>query len=248
MKKGSAEYTEGCKEKYLDKCEWTKKKKVCVMGWAHGNIADAIYAKLMCKGHYTQAFDIGELTVGSPRADWDRYDTFIFNNGETRLDWIEEQEYHRIQSVVDNCLTNTMMTTSEIVDQTIDTHVIKTIIFIGSMAHNHVLNGSAPYCAAKAGLNMFAKCIGYELAPKGYRVFCINPSNVLNAPMSEETINGLMRYKSLSRDEAEAYWAAECPLGTFLSKDEIANIVAFCLTQEARYLSGTSIDLAGGGR
>jgi hypothetical protein len=37
-------------------------------------------------------------------------------------------------------------------------------------------------------------------------------------------------------------------MGTFLQKDEIASLVKMLLTDEARYLSGSNLELAGGQR
>ena len=244
----SAEHTAMCKEEYLNKCTWYERKDVIVLGHQNGNIGDEIGKKLYGEDHEVRITNIANRDLAHSYDDWGRHDTFIFNNGLTHLDWIENQEISKIHDVVNSVLTYTMTSVSDIVKQTIDQPIIKTIVFIGSMAHNHVLNGSAPYCAAKAGLNMFAKCIAYELAPKGYRVFCINPSNVRDAPMSKATIRGLMRYRNLSLEDAALYWGSECPMGTFLDMSEIADMVAFCLTDKARYLSGNPIELAGGGR
>ena len=246
MKKGSAEHIKGWARK-TENYKIKQTRYVTVHGCANGNIGDAI-----CEGihetHYTKGFSMEDYRVGTADLSYKLTDAIIFNNGLNHLDWIEDQPEEEIWNVTQAILTHTMVETSHFVKQTIKMSNVKTIIFIGSMAHNHVLNGSAPYCAAKAGLQMFAKCIAYELAPKGYRVYCINPSNVQDSPMSEATIQGLMRYKNLSRQEAEDYWGAECPMGTFLRKDEIAGVVSFLLTVEARYLSGTAIDLPGAQR
>jgi NAD(P)-dependent dehydrogenase (short-subunit alcohol dehydrogenase family) len=116
------------------------------------------------------------------------------------------------------------------------------------MAYNKVLNGSSIYCASKAAMAHFVRCIAWELGPKAYDVFAIHPSNVLDAPMSEETIQGLMRYRNMSRAAAEAYWND----GTFrdqpLTKWEIADLVSFLFTPASAYLSGTQLELAGGAR
>src|SRR4051794_5403436 len=49
------------------------------------------------------------------------------------------------------------------------------IIFIGSYGHDHPFTAGTPYCAAKAGLNMAARTLAWELTDRGYRVACINP-------------------------------------------------------------------------
>jgi NAD(P)-dependent dehydrogenase (short-subunit alcohol dehydrogenase family) len=151
-------------------------------------------------------------------------------------------------SVVENSLTSQMILLKKYVERTINKPYIKTVIFIGSMAHQSVLNGSSPYCAAKAGLNHFVRCTAWELAPKGFRIFIVNPSNVQDAPMSEKTIKDLMRYRNLDREQAESYWSDSCPLGSFLTKNEIAEICYNLTKDEFKYLCGQPINLSGGNR
>jgi NAD(P)-dependent dehydrogenase (short-subunit alcohol dehydrogenase family) len=244
----SSSYTDNAKSMYLDNAKIKKVKDILVLGYEEGNIGSAI-AKHLSLEHNVSFKTMKELNVMIPDDfDLSAYDTIILNNGDTELNWIEDQHDDSIVRMIDNNLTGSIITTSKFVKDTLASGCIKNIIFIGSMAHNHVLNGSAPYCAAKAGLIHYAKCIAYELAPKGYRVFCVNPSNVQDAPMSLKTISELEKYRNLSNTEAKAYWAAECPMGNFLTMEEIASTVAFLLTESAKYLSGSNIDMAGGQR
>jgi NAD(P)-dependent dehydrogenase (short-subunit alcohol dehydrogenase family) len=95
---------------------------------------------------------------------------------------------------------------------------------------------------------MLTRCLAWELAPKGYDVYCIHPSNVEDAPMSEETIQGLMAYRGLTRTVAERYWSDTVLRDHQLTKDEITFMVKTLLRAEAGYLSGSNIELAGGAR
>jgi len=249
-KQVSADYTSAMKYVFLNKSTYVNRRTAAIFGVSENNIGESISKKLNLNHRVDtiteEEMDLRDVTKIS-LFPFSKYDTFIFNNGFTNLDWIENQTPYNISQAITINLTSNIIATREIVRQTMGDRQIKIIIFIGSMAHSHVLNGSAPYCAAKAGLQHFARCISYELAPKGYRVYCVNPSNVQDSPMSEKTIKGLMEYRGLTRVEAEAYWAAECPMGTFLRKDEIADVVEFLLTEKARYMS-PCIDLPGGQR
>lgn len=178
---------------------------------------------------------------------WHKYDTVVFANGETRLNWIEDQSCLDMVQVVRNKMEATMFGISEFVRQTIDQAWIKNIVVIGSMAYRSVLNGSAPYCAASAGLVHFARCAAWELAPKGYRVFIVNPSNTEGTPMTEATIKGLMKYRNLEREEAESYWGAVRALPRWLQVENIGEIVTALVTDDNfEWLSGTPLDLGGG--
>jgi NAD(P)-dependent dehydrogenase (short-subunit alcohol dehydrogenase family) len=47
---------------------------------------------------------------------------------------------------------------------------LRHIVFIGSYAHEHPFTNGTLYCAAKAGLAMAARTLGWELTDRGYRV------------------------------------------------------------------------------
>lgn len=218
-----------------------------------GNIGSHIANRLMMNEWFEGVAEHNERTLDISQEDivrrtrWVHFDTLVLANGETNLAWIENQDPLDILSVVQNSLTASMLAASAFVKQTIKETHLKYIVFVGSMAHRAVLNGSAPYCAAKAGLNHFARCVAWELAPKGYRVFIVNPSNTEGTPMTEKTIHGLMEYRDLSLPEAEAYWGAVRALPRWLQPDEIGEIVHDLVTKrEMEWLCGVPLDLGGG--
>lgn len=172
----------------------------------------------------------------------------VLCHGHTHLDWIENQSIKNVDRVLNASLVSHIKIVSQFVINTIDSDERKVIIIIGSMAASAVLNASAPYCAAKAGLQHFVKCIAWELAPKGYDVYLINPSNVADSPMSDATMLGLQRYRGMTKEQAHAYWSAGNPRNEFLSKDEIAELTYTLATGKFPYLSGTPLNMGGGQR
>lgn len=219
-----------------------------------GNIGSAIAEVLEDNGYDVLDPPIQELdvTVESHTRDCLRsfpgVDTLILANGYTFMDWIENYPASEIMRVVNNSLVGSMIATSVFVQETIEDPHHKHIVYIGSMAAKGVLNASAPYCAAKAGLNHFAKCMGWELTPKGYSVFVVNPSNTEGTPMTERTIELIMRYRGIGREEAEAYWSSINLKEHWLQPLDIAETVSYLVSGRAAYQSGTAIDLSGGQR
>jgi meso-butanediol dehydrogenase/(S,S)-butanediol dehydrogenase/diacetyl reductase len=187
-------------------------------------------------------FDYDRLPIGH---DWD---ALIACHGVMDLNWFESASGKKVRQIFDVNLTGNYMLAQEFVRATIDSEHRKKIIFMGSMAYTKVLNASAAYCASKAGLAMLTRCLAWELAPKGYDVYCVHPSNVEDAPMSEETIQGLMRYRDLSLEQAVAYWRDSVIRDHQLTKEEISFTVSMLLRGEAGYMSGSNIELAGGAR
>lgn len=254
----ASSYIEACKEKYLTRLPFeTWGKAALVVGDNQkDNIGHAISQRLENSGyqifrnnHVDFAMDTAAETLYTDgEYPSEMLDALICCAGDTHLDWIENQERSHIAGVIDSCLQVPIFMARNFVNLTLDSSKRKYIVFIGSMAYRNVLNGSAVYCAAKAGLAHFAKCIAWELAPKGYNVFCVHPSNTEGTPMTEQTIQGLMRYRNLSREQAEAYWGAVLPKERWLQPEDIAETVAWLVSGKADYLSGTNIDMAGGQR
>lgn len=240
-----------------------EKRAALVVGVREGNIGEAIADELSETGFgRVHTRDIvsrrsdgrdtplnlnDQRTLNSTR--FDRYDTLVLANGMTNLAWLEDQNLNddRIEAVISNKLTASVKAVSEFAKQTIDSPEIKHIVLIGSMAHRSVLNASAPYCAACAGLMHFARCAAWELAPKGFRVFIVNPSNVEGTPMTEETIKGIESYRGVDRKQAEEYWGAVRALPEWLKREDIAVLVRRLVTDpEMRWLAGSALDLGGG--
>lgn len=94
-----------------------------------------------------------------------------------------------------------------------------------------------------AGLS-FTKALAMEVAPDNVLVNAVNIGFVVTPQW--ENIR-LRRAPELPPDEFFRELAAqEVPLGRFGSADEVSGLVAFLLSARASYITGASIDVAGG--
>jgi len=94
-----------------------------------------------------------------------------------------------------------------------------------------------------AGLS-FTKALAMEVAPDNVLVNAVNIGFVVTPQW--ENIR-LRRAPELPPDEFFRRLAAqEVPLGRFGSADEVSGLVAFLLSARASYITGASIDVAGG--
>lgn len=248
----SSAYLEDKKSRHGSK-KFPEDRKILITGVSNGNIGEGIAERMEVVGEVrviredeydlTNSLDAAEALRSMPDID-----TLILCHGYTNLDWVEDQQPDQIAKMISVNLTSHINLISGFARMTIDANYKKTILVIGSMAASAVLNGSSPYCAAKAGLQHFIKCVAWELAPKGFDVYIINPSNVENSPMSDQTIRDLARYRVMSMAEAVEYWSANNPRSGFLSKDEIADLTLHLVRGWYPYLSGTPLNLGGGQR
>ena len=101
------------------------------------------------------------------------------------------------------------------------------------------------YCSSKAGLIVFTQCLAEELAPKGSRANCICPGNI-NTSMHTEALHAEAEQRGLTFEEIKAIEWAKIPLGKAGDPADIANAALFLSSDEAKYITGASIDVNGG--
>jgi NAD(P)-dependent dehydrogenase (short-subunit alcohol dehydrogenase family) len=99
-----------------------------------------------------------------------------------------------------------------------------------------------PYCASKFAVIGLTQSLAREVAPHGIRVNAVCPGIVaateLRARIDDES-------RALGRPTA-AERVALIPLGRLGEADEVAGVVAFLRSDDARYMTGQAINVTGG--
>ncbi|MGM7774693.1 SDR family NAD(P)-dependent oxidoreductase [Arthrobacter sp. KNU-44] len=102
----------------------------------------------------------------------------------------------------------------------------------------------AAYCAAKAGLIVFAQALADELAPT-IRVNTICPGNV-NTRMHHAALESEAAERGISAEEMKDIEWAKMPMLRPGEPEEIAEAVYFLSSPAASYITGASLDVNGG--
>lgn len=109
-------------------------------------------------------------------------------------------------------------------------------------------DGTLAYAAAKAGLRAYSKGLAGQLAAHGIRVNTVSPGGI-QTEAAEDLIDRLAEGLDGDRAAAEQSLLAALggvPLGRFATPEEIADTVAFLLSDAAASIVGANIVVDGG--
>jgi glucose 1-dehydrogenase len=110
--------------------------------------------------------------------------------------------------------------------------IVATASMSGSEAHANL----GPYGPSKAALIMLVKVLAQELGPHGIRANTISPGMVRTG----------MTAAVYADERLAAERAALVPLGRVATPEDIADVVAFLLGPDARYITGHDLIVDGG--
>lgn len=171
--------------------------------------------------------------VGAVRACFGRIDCLVNNAGvveDAQLKNMQSDQWDRVIAVN---LSGAYHCARSVID-TMLAQRAGSIVNIASVVGLYGNFGQSNYAAAKAGLIGMTRSWAKELGPKGIRANAICPglvhSSTLTA-MPEPMLEDILR---------------RVPLGRLGTPGEVASLAAFLASDEASYMSGAVIEVAGG--
>ena len=112
------------------------------------------------------------------------------------------------------------------------------VINVSSIAATHALPGLSVYSATKAALDALTRVWATELGPRGVTVNAVAPGLVDTAMLKAATPR--------MGEEAVKGMVARTPLGRLGTPSDIADVVAFLASPDARWVTGQVLDTTGG--
>ncbi len=163
-------------------------------------------------------------------------DILINNAGGGSGGRVHELDLERVDRMLSANLRAVILATAEYARLTTSPH--GRVVVISSGAATHPAFGSTVYAAAKAGAEAFARSAAQELGERG-----ITLNSVAPGPTMTDMLENSQNKEGRSWADTAKRWAALRRLGR---PDDIADIVAFLCSDDARWLTGTTIPANGG--
>jgi 3-oxoacyl-[acyl-carrier protein] reductase len=139
------------------------------------------------------------------------------------------------QSTLDGSLTATFLTLKSFLPGMIERGRGAILTMASSAARLPGLGASAPYVAAKAGVVMLTRQVASEVGRYGIRVNCLAPHTILTEQI-----------KRVAPAEWRDKMAAAIPLGRLGTPEDVALAALFLASDSAAWLTGVTLDVAGG--
>jgi 3-oxoacyl-[acyl-carrier protein] reductase len=175
-----------------------------------------------------------EAMVGRVLAEWEHIDVLVNNAGIfQKVSFLElsESDWRRM---LDVHLTGTFLLCRYVAPRMVERGT-GAIINVASSSGLTGGTSGAHYAAAKGGVLAFTKALAQELAGAGVRVNAVIPAKI-------ET--------EMLRPALEAGGAAalrqSIPLGRWGQPEEVAEVVAFLVSDAASYVVGAAVPVTGG--
>ena len=182
----------------------------------------------------TKSAEIDKLFAETKKA-FGKVDILVNNAGVysfAPLEAITEEEINRIYSTN---VTGLLLTTKAAV--ALFPSEGGSVINIGSVVSEITPPASAVYTGSKGAVDAITRVLARELGPKNIRVNAVNPGLTITEGTETAGIAG---------SDFEKNSVAQTPLGRTGKPDDIADVVAFIASDDARWVTGSLLQAGGG--
>jgi ketoreductase len=177
-------------------------------------------------------------------AQWDAIHILVNNAGVSALSLVDDPDDSKWFNILDTNLNGMYLITREVLKHMPDHHGGR-IINISSVLAKFGVLGYSAYCTTKHGMIGFTRALALEVVGRGITVNAVCPGWV-DTEMATRGINETATFQGITPEEFRAQAVAGVPIKRFLEADEIAELVCYLASDQARGITGQAINICGG--
>ena len=184
--------------------------------------------------------------VDRAMAEFGQVDILLNNAAAPGQDkWVWEQTLENFNATLAIDLTAAMLCSREVLNRSMLERKTGSIINFSSTAGWAGFPRKTHYTAAKAGLRALTKAIALETGPHGIRCNCLVPGSI-ETDLWINYGHRMAGEQGISYEEWKEKALSTVPLRTISQPSDIANLALFLSSDEARTITGQSINCDAG--
>jgi 3-oxoacyl-[acyl-carrier protein] reductase len=187
----------------------------------------------LVQGDVSQETDADRVVKEAIAFGEGKLDILVNNAGTTRDDLLIRMTPEQWDTVMDLNLRGAFLITRAVMRPMMKARFGR-IVNVSSVAGVAGNAGQANYASAKAGLIGFTKTVAREMASRNITCNAVAPGFV-----PTDLTNSLIK-------QMEETILKQIPLGRFGTVDDVANAIAFLVSEEASYITGQVLQIDGG--
>jgi len=196
-------------------------------------IEQAGSSAMLVQGDVSVEADADRVVKGAVTFGGGKLDILVNNAGTTRDDLLIRMTAEQWDTVVDLNLRGAFLVTRAAMRPMMKARFGR-IVNVSSVAGVAGNMGQANYASAKAGLIGFTKTVAREMATRNITCNAVAPGFV-----PTDLTQSLIK-------QMEETILKQIPLGRFGTVDDVANAIAFLVSEEASYITGQVLQIDGG--
>ena len=187
-------------------------------------------------GSVAKAAEIDQLFAETKKA-YGKVDVLVNNAGVYQFAPLEAITEESIALMYSTNVTGLLLATKAVV--ALFPAEGGSVINIGSVASDQTPPMSVVYSGTKGAVDAITRVLAKELGPKKIRVNAVNPGPVVTEGFKSAGVEG---------SDFEKQMLQGTPLGRIGTPEDVAGVVAFLASDDARWVTGSLIQVAGGMR
>jgi ketoreductase len=175
---------------------------------------------------------------------WGAVHILVNNAGISGLTRLTDPDDRKWYDILDTNLNGVYLMTKEALRHMPD-HADGRIINMSSVLGKFGVPGYTAYCTTKHGIIGFTRALALEVVSRGITVNAICPGWV-DTEMATRGINESAELQGITPEQFRAQAIAGVPIRRFLEPTEVAELVCYIASDQARGITGQAINICGG--